>query len=245
MSGIQQNLHDFTVQIRHPSNDAIVGTGIAISLDGQILTCAHVVKAALGVHPRQANGTEIGVYFPQARGGEVKARRATVDAYFSDHEDDVVLLQLDGPPPLSPEQMPVLGSATTSRRQASFSSYGYAQAGNRLSRYADGKIMGPVEILLKEEEELLGKPLELRTENVRPGMSGGAVLDEEQNLVVGLVTAYWLARGDPPNMAYATNGHVLTFDPLNLSLQDEPHPNKPAAQPQPEYREVTQQAAGV
>jgi hypothetical protein len=63
-----QNLRDFTVQIRRPSDDAIVGTGIAVSMDGQVVTCAHVVEAALGVHPRQADGAEVGVYFPGGGG---------------------------------------------------------------------------------------------------------------------------------------------------------------------------------
>jgi hypothetical protein len=59
-----QNLRDFTVQIRHAKTDAIVGTGIAVSMDGQVVACAHVVEAAMGVHPRQADGAEVGVYFP-------------------------------------------------------------------------------------------------------------------------------------------------------------------------------------
>jgi len=59
-----QNLRDFTVQIRRPSDETIVGTGIAVSMDGQVVTCAHVVEAALGVHPRQADGAEVAVYFP-------------------------------------------------------------------------------------------------------------------------------------------------------------------------------------
>jgi hypothetical protein len=105
-----QNLRDFTVQIRRLDNDAIVGTGIAVSMEGEIVTCAHVVQSAIGKHPRQANGAEIGVYFPQARGDERKDRRATVAKCFPDHDNDVVLLQLDGPPPLGPEQMPTLGT---------------------------------------------------------------------------------------------------------------------------------------
>jgi len=63
-----QNLRDFTVQIRRLSDDAIVGTGIAVSMDGQIVTCAHVGAAALGVYPRQADGAEVGVYFPEGGG---------------------------------------------------------------------------------------------------------------------------------------------------------------------------------
>ena len=70
------NLRDFTVQIRRAADDAIVGTGIAVTMDGQIVTCAHVARAA-GVEPRGADGDDIGVYFHQARGGEEKARRAS------------------------------------------------------------------------------------------------------------------------------------------------------------------------
>ena len=97
-----QNLRDFTVQIRHPDTEQIVGTGIAVSMDGKVVTCTHVVEAALGVHPREAGDAEIGVYFPQARGGEVKDRRATVAGCFPQHDDDVVLLQLNPLPGLIP-----------------------------------------------------------------------------------------------------------------------------------------------
>ncbi len=58
-----QNLRDCTVQIRHAKTGAVVGTGIAVTMDGQVVTCAHVVEAALGVNPRQADGAEVGVYF--------------------------------------------------------------------------------------------------------------------------------------------------------------------------------------
>src|SRR5512145_2996855 len=86
-----QNLRDFTVQIRN-ADDQIVGTGIAVSTDGEIVTCAHVVEAALGgTHPRNADGAEVGVYFPQARGGEEKKRKAIIEKYFPKHDDDIVL----------------------------------------------------------------------------------------------------------------------------------------------------------
>lgn len=107
---VLQNLRDFTVQIRHADTDKIVGTGVVVSMDGKVVTCAHVAHAALSKHPREAIGAEVGVYFPQLRGGEKKARCATVTKCFPQHDDDVVLLTLtDGSTPLGPEQIAVLG----------------------------------------------------------------------------------------------------------------------------------------
>jgi hypothetical protein len=104
-----QNLRDFTVQILHTETEATIGTGIAVSMDGRILTCAHVVRDA-GVDPRLEIGKEVGVYFQFLRGGEQKKRCAVVEKFFSESDDDIVQLKLtDGPAPLAPEQMPKLG----------------------------------------------------------------------------------------------------------------------------------------
>ena len=76
---VTQNLRNFTVQIRPADSDVIVGTGMVVSADGKIVTCAHVVKSA-GAEPRVLNGKELSVYFPQALGGEKKAYTALQDA---------------------------------------------------------------------------------------------------------------------------------------------------------------------
>ena len=60
-----QNLCDFTVQIRRPSDDAIVGTGIAVSMDGQVVTCAHVVGAALEGTPARLTARRWASTFPR------------------------------------------------------------------------------------------------------------------------------------------------------------------------------------
>jgi hypothetical protein len=107
-SGSLQDPRDFTVQIRNAGTNAIIGTGIAVSIDGKIVTCRHVVEAA-GIDPRNADGAEIGIYFPKARGGDEKNRRATIAKHFPVYDDDVVLLQLTGgPSPLAPEQIAVI-----------------------------------------------------------------------------------------------------------------------------------------
>lgn len=84
-----QNLRDFTVQVRDPKNKMVVGTGIVISMEGKIATCAHVVELALGVHPREARGKSLYVYFPQVKLADRKLIPAIVEAFFQDYDDDV------------------------------------------------------------------------------------------------------------------------------------------------------------
>lgn len=226
-----QKLRDFTVQIRDARMDQIVGTGIAVSMDGQIVTCAHVVEAALGVHPRHANGAEVGVYFPQTRGGEDKSRRATVATCFRQHDDDVVLLQLVGSPvPLGPEQIAVLGTVEQSEGYP-FRSYGYCSLDHYPAAYARGTIIGCVEC--PEGRNLQADPVQLESSQIGQGMSGAGVLDTERNLVIGIISETWLSRFSAKhrNTAWAVNARVLTFDPLNLPLRDDPLEKRPALQP--------------
>ncbi len=225
-----QNLRDFTVQIRRTSDDAIVGTGIAVSMDGQVVTCAHVARGA-GVEPRASDGAEIGVYFPQARGDEVKARRAKVAACFPQHDDDVVLLQLTGgPSPLAPEQIPTLGKAEDSCFHP-FRSYGFRQLDAYVAGHAHGTILDCVPP--PAGRNVLTEPVQLESPQINRGMSGSAVLDVERNLVVGIVSETWFpdVSTKDRDTAWAVNARVLSLAPLNLHLQDEPLPLRPASQP--------------
>jgi tetratricopeptide (TPR) repeat protein len=239
-----QNLRECTVQIRHTTDpDAIVGTGVAVSTLGQVVTCAHVVEDALGVHPRDAGGAEVGVYFPQARGGEEEARRATVAGCFPQHDDDVVLLQLTGgPSPLAPEQIAVLGRAGESRFHP-FRSYGY----RRLEKYVAGHAHGTIPDFVKAPagHDVQAEPVQLESQQINRGMSGAAVLDIERNLVVGLVSETWfpdLSTKDR-DTAWAVDARVLTFDPLNLPLRDDPLPKRQAPQPRTDVTAARRAAA--
>jgi len=237
-----QNLRDFTVQIRRIVDGAaqgdIIGTGVAVSMDGKIVTCAHVVAGALGLHPRQANGAEVGVYFPQARGGETKVRRAKVAACFPQHDDDVALLQLtDGPSPLAPEQIVRLGKAQASEGNP-FRSYGYRPLGQYEAGYAYGRILGCVEC--PEGLALQADPVQLESQHVAPGMSGSPVLDIERNLVVGVISETWYTDrfGKDRDTGWAVDARVLMFDPLNLPVQDEPYPLGAAPRPRADADQV-------
>jgi len=209
-----QNLRDFTVQIHRLTSDKIVGTGVVVSTKGEIVTCAHVARLA-GVEPCEANGKEIGVYFPQARGGEEKKRCATVVGCFPVHDDDVVLLQLaGGPPPLGPEQIAILGTASPSRDHT-FQSYGYSSIGAYPALYAVGRIIGPIE---RPSDRLLqADPIQLQARQLDRGMSGAAVLDEERNLVVGIVAE----RVFPTTAVKDDVGYALTLGLLGGYLAEQ------------------------
>lgn len=230
-----QNLRDFTVQIRHMKTDAIVGTGIILNSDGLIVTCAHVVDAA-GVDYRSSKGKEIGIYFPQARGGEEKNYRALVEKYFSDNDDDVVILKLkDGRSPLAPEQMPVLGTAELSEGNE-FSSYGYRSLGSYPAGRADGFILGLVE--RPDDLNLLTEPVQLRSQHIAEGMSGSGVLDRKRNLLIGIISETYSPRNKGPkdrDTAWAVDadavGKLLTFEKIsNVLFQEQPYPLRAAPQ---------------
>ncbi len=162
---------------------------------------------------------EIGVYFPRAT-GETKERRARVAACFTEHDDDLVLLQLVGnPPPLAPEHIPVLAEADSSEGNP-FRSYGYCPLDGYPACRASGEIMGDVEC--GEGEELQADPIQLRSGEIDRGMSGAAVLDTERNLVVGIIaeTYYPENISKHSQTAWAVDARVLTFDPLRVSLYE-------------------------
>jgi tetratricopeptide (TPR) repeat protein len=223
-----QNLRDFTVQIRNDA-DQIVGTGIAVSMDGGILTCRHVIETA--IRGKSIEGTEVEVYFPQLRGGEEKKRKAIVKKYFSKNDDDVVMVKLkDEVSPLSPEQIAVIGTADFSERNP-FQTYGYSPVGDYPASRSDGVIMGNVEP--PPDRNLLVDPVQLKSRDIAAGMSGAAILDTNRNLVVGVVAErYYSAGAIQDDISYGIDSKVLTFEPFDFELRGDALTLKPA----PEFR---------
>jgi hypothetical protein len=214
-----QKLTDFTVQVRHTDTNAIVGSAVVASAEGELITCRHVVEMA-GVDPKKATLQEIGIVFPRTRTREEKVCRARVIKCFLDFDDDVVVLQLTQPLILSAAEIAILGTADRSEGNP-FRSYGFRSLGTSNSGYAEGTIMGPV--LPFEGLTLQVDPVELRTRDIRPGMSGAGVLDMKRNLVVGLVAQRW-NPGDLPqddNIAWAVDNYVFKFEPVHLEFLDQ------------------------
>jgi hypothetical protein len=216
-----QNLLLFTVQVRSLATEKVVGTGIVVSRDGMIITCLHVLEMA-GINPIEAGDKEVSVCFPKNRYRQMQVCKATVLAYFPDYDDDIVILKINNPPSLSPDQVAILGTAELSSGNP-FRSYGFRQLGDSPSGYADGEIMGPVLPFLGKNA--LVDPIELRTRDIRPGMSGAAVLDIKRNLVIGLVAKRW-NPGDKctdDNIAWAVDNYVFTFHPVHLTVLEDEH----------------------
>ncbi len=218
------------MQIRNAA-DAIVGTGLAVSMDGKVVTCRHVVDAAIYGTGMTLENAEMGVYFQFAAGGEKKERRAVVEKFFQQNDEDIVLLRLkDGDSPLAPEQLPKLGDASESAGHK-FTSFGYRRLSNYQGLPARGEIIDFA--LAPDGATLLCDPVMLECQHIDSGMSGAAVLDVERNLVVGIVAETYesAGRAKDRDTAFAVDNRVLTFSPFDFKLEDEPYPLKTAPKP--------------
>jgi tetratricopeptide (TPR) repeat protein len=233
----------YSVRIHHAETDKPVGTGIVVSTTGEIITCAHVIRDA-GVDPYIIDGQEIGVQFVHAHGVRDE-KKATVSACFPQYEDDIVVLKLiDGQSPLGPELIPALGKAEASRLNQ-FVSYGFSPLGKHEAAYAQGTILGCEPC--PEDGSLKAGMVQLQSSQIDEGMSGAGVLDRERNLVIGIIseTLYPDASTKHRDTGWAVNARVLTFEPFNLPISDEPSPKKPAPEPKIDIEEVRKAVLAV
>lgn len=223
-----QNLRDFTVKIRRVADDAMLGTGIAVSTDGQVVTCAHVARAA-GVECQEVSQTLVRVIFPRTINGKPQKQLAKVARYLApEYDDDIVLLELvDGGQLLSADQVAVLGDASRSAWHP-FRSYGYRSLEKYQSGWAEGTIRDCVE--RPEGLRLHMEPIQLKSPEINSGMSGAAVLDTKRNLVVGIISDTWIP--DPSmkdrDTGWGINARLLTFKPFNLPLREDDLPLRPS-----------------
>ncbi|WNM29445.1 tetratricopeptide repeat protein [Streptomyces sp. Li-HN-5-11] len=223
-----QNVRLLTVRVALPDGGPTLGTGVAIARQGLIVTCRHVLEdGGLDVCAREP--AEVEVHFPAVDHWKAVTRRARVVAYCPDSEDDIVCLRTEGLIPA--ERVAVLGDAAASAWNE-FISYGYRKLGKYQGLFAQGTILGEIE--LPEGGHLLQEPVQLSSSGVAEGMSGAPVLDRSRNLVVGMVSEKWGSGGMPDDRdtAWAVNAHLVTFPPFSLVIRQEPLPMLSAEPPQ-------------
>jgi hypothetical protein len=237
-----QNLRDCTVQVRHTTSGALVGAGVVVALDGQIVTCAQVIDAA-GVRPHERLGATVEIVFPQARPGERRSYRASVVGSLPYTGDALVLLRLDGAAaPLAPEQVAICGPAEHAAGHA-FHSYSAGSAASDAPGYAEGKIIG---LAPPPPAQRLRAPLlQLRVSGLTPGMLGAAVLDIQHNLVVGLICDLPTSEPDDTDsvIAQAVDLRLLTDGAFGIALRDEPLPLRANPAPPPDIEAARELAA--
>src|SRR5690606_31556151 len=162
------------------------------------------------VNPFIAKDKVLKVRFPQSEIGP-NDRLATVLACSSESvDDDLVMLQLkDGPVPLRPDQVAVIGVADRSADRSadhSFRSYGFSVSKN----YAPDLSKGIIESGEKTKglHTLKIEPLKLTSIQGAMDMPGAAVLDTDLDVVVGLISH----RPDDKENGFAVlNTHILAF----------------------------------
>ncbi len=144
----------------------IVGTGF-LAGDRLILTCAHVIEQATG-----GLNEHVTIRFA-VDGSEVIAQ---VESFSPSYEQDVALLRVSQMP--ANAQILRLGNARTSIGR-DFCAFGYASVGKLQGIGARGPVIDVVDN---------GTWLQLRSQEIDHGMSGGPVVDESQGAVIGMVS---------------------------------------------------------
>jgi S1-C subfamily serine protease len=174
------------------ARDQIVGTGFVAS-ESLILTCAHVVQAA-GSGP----GGRVVVRF-HIGGTQCEALVAT-EYWRPSDGDDIAVLLFDTALPAGATPV-IMGNAEDSDGHP-FRAFGYPPTGAVKGIWATGKIEG----LVREADRPL---LQLTSQNLAQGISGGPVLEETHAWVIGMVTSVVQSTGRHRDAGFATPADML------------------------------------
>jgi hypothetical protein len=191
------------------------------------MTCKHVVRDACpdGFHDE----AEIPVYFKYMSAGTEKLRWTRVKWHFNTHDDDIVVLQLKESP-LPPEvEVAILGRYNEGSPR-NFFSFGYRSRDKYIGLPAEGRLVGFCDPIDKWHS----KPIMLKSQDIDSGMSGAAVLDEENNLVVGVVVERWKSYDESADRdsSFAVEGTAFQIAPFDLALRTIPLELTPGPQPE-------------
>ena len=169
-------------------DDIVMGTGFLVSEDS-LLTCAHVVAAALylSADSQEIPRESVRLDFPLvARGQVLTAHVVLWQPLQADGGGDIALLQLDSDPPTGTQAVPLV--VAEDLWEHNFRAFGFPD-GQDEGVWASGKLRGRQATGWVQIEDV--KEVGYR---VQQGFSGGAVWDEQLDGVAGMVVAQVLDR---------------------------------------------------
>jgi hypothetical protein len=191
-----QNLRACVLQIKD-FQDNIHGTGFIIDHNIAI-TCTHVIAAA-GAKP----GESLTVTFSLT--GESSLADVLNDSWLPSDEEDIAILRIHKDLPQGVQ--PAFLGPSSATAGHTFLSFGFPQIGNFQGLWAEGKILGPI----TDDNNI--SMLQLRSQEIKEGMSGGPVLDTDENRIVGIVNATYYPQDETSKFheaAFSTPIEVIT-----------------------------------
>ncbi|MCQ3974870.1 MAG: hypothetical protein DPW09_15625 [Anaerolineae bacterium] len=167
-----QDLKRCVIQIRN-ARGLVCGTGFIINANTAV-TCAHVVKAA-----GEAPGKWMTIAF--ALTGHTCPAEVLADAWHPADGNDIAILHFQGQLPAG--VTPAILGPNGDTAGHPFRAFGYPEVGDMQGIWAEGKILGSI----TDSQGMM--MLQLRSQEIKKGMSGAPVLDTQGDRVVGMVTA--------------------------------------------------------
>ncbi|WP_234301080.1 trypsin-like peptidase domain-containing protein [Sphaerospermopsis aphanizomenoides] len=196
-------------------NSKVVGAGFLVS-QSHLLTCAHVVTAALGIvtNTQESPDAIIELDFPLiAPGQKVKAKVVFWQPVNpGQSKEDIAGLQIQDtlPTGVSPVQL----VSTSDYWQHKFRIFGFPQ-GHDTGVWADGELRD-----IQATRWIQIEAIKVPGYQIEPGFSGSPVWDESLQGVVGMAVAAEKKREDvKAAFMIPTNVLVETWDFLNQSVQ--------------------------
>lgn len=183
------------------ASGGVVGTGFLVA-ERSVLSCAHVVSAALEVSENSTDFPKDSVHldFPLvARGQVLSAHVALWQPPQSDNGGDIALLYLDSDPPLGTRSVQLVMAEDL--WEHSFRAFGFPDYHDE-GMWAFGKMRGRQAVGWVQIEGVIAEGV-----RVQQGFSGGAVWDEQLDGVAGMVVA--ADRDAPMKVAYMIPTDVL------------------------------------
>lgn len=240
MQGELQDLRRFTVQVLDRNFTRLGGTGIIVTREGGVATCAHVLRN-LGLDSYK-HGVEVGIRRPAVgRMSEWQGIAYLLGPADPTYGDDIVVLQLLGSWSFIETDYAHLGKGRDT--ESEFSLYGFAALG-KMSGGARtrGTILGHVGVPVDKPWRF--EPLQIEAANaIAEGWSGSPILDRTYNHVVGVLFGRYgkADEGISANFGWAVDAIELSEDPLRIGLHDEPY----VTPYEPQIDEREEQAAAL